>query len=324
MSPASAPSRPPRFSHRIEYLAFRLAAPLLGAWPRVLRAPLARAAALLWYYFVPIRRSLVLASLRRAFPERDAAWRGCTARRCLAHFLRMMVFESLDLMRPHSRAAADLVAGVDGWDHARAAGFGLRGSLVVSAHFGNWEVSVSHFAQEHAVRLAAVAKPMHNPLMEGIVDRSRRAGGWSVIPTRPNPTPRILRALRDGQAVALLADQDARRDGLFVPFLGRLASTPSGPAVLAVRLGLPLLVGLTAREADGRYRVRFFPPLVPDPAAPRQSEIERLTRAHVALLEEAVRERPEQYFWFHNRWRTRPRATDRDRNRDRNRDRGDR
>jgi KDO2-lipid IV(A) lauroyltransferase len=306
VSRSHAPSRSRRFTHRLEYLTFRLAGPLLGACPRALRGVFAWGVALLWYYLIPIRRRLVLDNLRVAFPERDAAWRGRIARRCLVHFMRMMIFEALDLMRPGSRDARDLVAAVEGEEHARAVGLGERGSLVVSAHFGNWEVCISHFAQERGVRVAAVAKPMHNALVEAAVDRGRRAAGWETISTRPNPIPLILRALRDGKAVALLADQDARRDGIFVPFFGRLASTPAGPAVLAVRLKVPLLPVLCRRGEDGLYRVRFYPPLHADPAAPREVEVERLTRAHAAILEEAVREHPEQYFWFHNRWRTRP------------------
>ena len=319
MSRLSRPRRSPRFSHRIEYLAFRLAAPVLGVCPHALRGPFAWAVALLWYYVIPIRRRVVLENLRLAFPDCDAAWRGRTARRCLVHFTRMMVFEALDLMRSgyrvragrptrQARATSDLVAAVEGEEHARAAGLGQRGCLVVSAHFGNWELCISYFAQERGLHPAAVAKPMHNDLMEAVVDASRQRAGWEVISTRTNPIPPILRALRDGKAVALLADQDARREGVFVSFFGRLASTPSGPAVLAVRLKMSLLLVLCRRGEDGRYRVRFYPPLSPDPAAPREAEVERLTQAHVALLEEAVREHPEQYFWFHNRWRTRPRS----------------
>ena len=156
--------------------------------------------------------------------------------------------------------------------------------------------------------MAVLAKPLHNPLIERRVANARKERKYEVIYTRGDDLRSIIRIARQGRPLGFVADQDARRTGLFVDFFGRPASTFQGPAVFAHRLGIPLLFGTCCRTAPrGPFRMRFAPPILPDPKADREQEVARLTRAHVALLEQAIREHPEQYFWFHKRWKTRPR-----------------
>ena len=112
--------------------------------------------------------------------------------------------------------------------------------------------------------------------------------------------------IRSGVSVALVADQDARNRGIFVPFLGRPASTFRGPARLALETGAPLFFGAAIREGDG-YRA------VVEPVSTRRDgpDAERdLTRAWVERLDYRVRLSPEQYFWFHRRWKTIPEVTE--------------
>ncbi|MFO7893228.1 MAG: lysophospholipid acyltransferase family protein [Longimicrobiales bacterium] len=118
-------------------------------------------------------------------------------------------------------------------------------------------------------------------------------------------TKPALKALRAGRAVALLADQDARDRGVFVPFFGRPASTHRGPALLALRSGAPVFMATAVRRPDGRYRIRVRRVPVPDGEDDAERE-ERLTAALAAALESVVREDPAQYLWHHRRWKTRP------------------
>jgi KDO2-lipid IV(A) lauroyltransferase len=112
-------------------------------------------------------------------------------------------------------------------------------------------------------------------------------------------------ALRANRWVAMLADQDARRHGVFVPFFGRSASTPVGPAALALRAGAPIIMGFDRRLPDGRHRLVIEPPLeIENPEA--SDAALRLTAAHTARLEARVREQPPLWFWLHRRWKTSP------------------
>jgi KDO2-lipid IV(A) lauroyltransferase len=118
----------------------------------------------------------------------------------------------------------------------------------------------------------------------------------------------VVRRLRAGGCVAMLGDQDARRDGVFVPFFGRPASTPAGPAWLSLATGAPLVFGTCLRGPDGRYEARLFPPLYPEGDAGDMDAVRALTARHTAMLEAEIRQRPESWFWLHKRWKTKPPA----------------
>ena len=140
--------------------------------------------------------------------------------------------------------------------------------------------------------------------------RERERSGLTAIPA-DRGVRRVYESLRAGRWVALLADQDARRHGVFVPFLGRPASTALGPARIALATGAPILMGFVTREPDGRMVLEVEPPLaIPDPGAPDAAL--RLTALHTARLEAQVRARPEMWFWLHRRWKTAPPAESRD------------
>lgn len=126
-----------------------------------------------------------------------------------------------------------------------------------------------------------------------------------VIP-RGRATREGVRSLRAGRVVAFVADQDAKGAGAFVPFFGRLASTHRGPALLALRTGAPLFVALgMVRTPEGGYRAR-----VEEVEVERGGEVGdvvyRMTAAFTARLEAGVRAAPDQYFWQHRRWKSRP------------------
>jgi KDO2-lipid IV(A) lauroyltransferase len=117
---------------------------------------------------------------------------------------------------------------------------------------------------------------------------------------------RIPRAVREGKAVGLLADQGVK--GLaasYVPFFGRLARTPKGPAVFALRFGIPCVLAVVVRETDGRYRMLFEPVPVTD-TGDREGDTDRIVAAYTAQLERIVRQYPGQYLWHHRRWRRQP------------------
>ena len=109
--------------------------------------------------------------------------------------------------------------------------------------------------------------------------------------------------------VAIVADQDAGRRGVFVDFFGQPASTPPGPAELCVRTGASLVVGYLVRGADGSYAGRFVPPI--EPPAQRRSRrptCARSRRRTPARSKRWIRDHPEQWLWTHRRWKTAPRA----------------
>lgn len=280
---------------------------LLATVPLRLQPLFCRCFSFLWFYLLPIRKRVVLENLMQAFPNENPAWRKKIARGSVAHFLKMMVFETIQVARQGQAAAEDLIAGSEGEEYFDASGIGNKACIMLGGHFGSWEIPLVNLSAKRGIQMASIGKPMHNPLVEKIIINSRKRWNCMNISTRENPTRGIITAFREKRGLAILADQDARRNGIFVPFFGKMAATPDGPATLAYRFKVPILMLFCLRRpSDGRYIMHWEKPLIANPDAPRKEEIKRLTTLHVATLEKWIRKYPDQYFWFHKRWKTQP------------------
>ena len=248
------------------------------------------------------RREVVERQIGEAFPDRSEDWIHDTARACYRHFGR-----EIAAMARLGRAGGvpfleHVKSGEEAFARHREVTRG-RGSIIVTGHVGNWEVAGALLAAA-GLSMAAVVKRQRNPAFdERFLATRRRAGIESIYMQDANT--RIPQALREGKTVALVADQDAGRRGVFVPFMGRPASTFRGPALLALTQRVPLFFGAAVRM-DAGYDTVLEPVDAPPPGEGRQEEY---TRRWVARLEALIRLHPEQYFWFHRRWKTRPAGT---------------
>jgi KDO2-lipid IV(A) lauroyltransferase len=249
-----------------------------------------------------IRRDVARANLALAFPEQTQAWR----ERVLAdHYEELgRVAAEYPRMAELANAPREQVFALWlGEEHVRAALAMGRGMIFLTGHLSNFELAGAVVARTFP--MAFFAKPLSNPGAEEWITAIRRRAGLDVL--QPGAGVRdVIRRLRAGGTVAMLADQDARRDGVFVPFFGKPASTPVGPASFSLMTGAPIVFCTCARATDGRLELRFTPGLVPAGDARDPEAVRALTARHTALLEAAVRERPAQWFWLHKRWKTPP------------------
>ncbi len=288
-----------RVRHRIEYAFLRLAAGCAGWLPERWTEGLGAAAGWVAGNVLLVRRRLVAANLARAFPERSSAWRARVARDSYRHLGRVAaaVF-GLSRLAPGELRARSRVEGGEVLAEAVARG---AGAVLVTGHLGNWEAGGGALACR-GLPLDVVARPQNNPLFDRALARARRRLGMNVI-SRHEPVHALLRALRAGRVVALLADQNAHAGGLAVEFFGRPASTARGAALLSLRSGAPLVLGVALHDpaAAVPYRVVLERISVP-PTGSLARDLESLTRAHVAALERWVRRHPSQYLWQHRRW----------------------
>ena len=192
-----------------------------------------------------------------------------------------------------------------GWeqlDEARSLG---RGVLLVTGHYGNWEIAAATVAAR-GVPIAAIVRRQGNRLVDERLQQLRRNLGVETIYQGQAPA-RVPRILRANGVVGIVGDQDARRSGVFVPFFGRPASTHRGPALFALRLGAPVF-SCIARRVEGpdvRYEVRGER-VEYERTGDLDRDVHALTAELALRLERVVRAAPEQYFWFHKRWKTRP------------------
>ncbi len=178
-----------------------------------------------------------------------------------------------------------------------------KGTLIITAHYGNWEIAARYLTQCKGYVLNVVARDADDSATTLLVNRIREQGGYRVFP-RGQAVRAVLQALKRNELVALLPDQNA--GDVFVPFFGRLAGTVAGPALLALRSGAPILPVFCTRQPDNTYLFEMLPPFVVQPSGDKERDVTE-TMAHItALIEQQVRKHPSQWLWLHNRWKTRP------------------
>jgi KDO2-lipid IV(A) lauroyltransferase len=296
----------PSAAHRAEYYALRGLIAGLDSLSWKAATQLGARVGALGYRPFGVRRDLVEKQIAGAFPDLSTEEVRRIARGSYEHFGRMVV-ETARLPTLGPGAVHDLFEGVEGWEaieEARALG---RGVIMVAGHLGNWELGGAYIAAR-GVPVDAVVRRMANPLFDRYLTRTRERFGISVV-YDADAVRRTPRALRDNHGVAFLFDQGVK--GLastFVPFFGRPAKTPRGPAVFALRFGVPVVFGVALRQPDGRYRLSFERIPVADTGA-RDRDVDDLVARYTATLERWVRKAPEQYFWHHRRWRRQPEGT---------------
>lgn len=239
-----------------------------------------------------------------AFPGRDAGWIERTARATFRHSGRMALWT----LAVNRRPPADLRRGmvVVGAEHLRALARACRrgeGTFVFTGHLGNWELLVRVFAT--VIPTTVIARRLRHPLADALVQAGRAQGGAEVVYQDDDPRA-VLRALRAGRAVGTLFDQDVPSlAGTFVPWFGRLANTPSGPAALALLARVPVQAIYCYRQA-GRWVLHIGPRTLPARGGDRSAAITALTAQQTGYLEALVRRFPSQWVWWHKRWRIRP------------------
>ncbi|MEJ5298569.1 MAG: lysophospholipid acyltransferase family protein [Armatimonadota bacterium] len=249
-------------------------------------------------------REVALRNLQSVFgAERSAAEIRDLARSVFEHFGRVAL-EFFWLQRVRPERLKELVEFPEELqDSLREVMNRGRGAILITAHFGNWEL-LGRVMAARGYPLSVVARDSDDPTQAGFVNSIRAQGGLGII-SRGEPVGRMLEVLRRNEFLAILPDQNTIRDPLFVPFFGRLASVAPGVALLAIRSGSPILPGFATRTAAG-WRVDSYPEVPVPQSGPLKDRILEVSAAYTAIIEQHIRRYPEQWLWFHDRWRRRP------------------
>jgi KDO2-lipid IV(A) lauroyltransferase len=193
---------------------------------------------------------------------------------------------------------------IDGLENFQAAHEQGNGVLVVTAHLGNWEL-LSVLTKPIGLPVNIVYRPLDFKPLDHFFEAIRSRFGAKLIPSR-NALLRILKVLKRGEVVAMLLDQNVDYyDGVWVDFFGRPACTSKAMATIAQRTGAPVLPVFNYREGDG-FRIvvgEILPPVV---TGDRRSDTEANTARYTQVIEEGIRRKPDQWFWVHRRWKTKP------------------
>ncbi len=288
-----------RARHLLEYVIVQTVALIVQILPldvvRTVGAQLGEV-----FYRAGYRRKVTLDNLRHAFPDLPDTSLRSFALNAYRSF-GVTFFEILWLPQATQRSTETIVHCENTDELRKIAGEG-KGVLLLTAHFGNWEMLAHSLRFVFGKPIGVVAKEQANPYVDAAINRRRELCENYVI-TMNKAVREVLRALKSGGIVGMLADQTAAKESIAVPFFGREVPTYQGPALFALRTRAPLLLGFAVRQPDGTYRTRFDRvPMEDLPDASPENVLE-LTRRHVALTERAIRQHPEQWMWMHRRWK---------------------
>jgi Kdo2-lipid IVA lauroyltransferase/acyltransferase len=287
-------------AHRAEYAALRGAVAAMERLSFRAAGTFGERVGGFGYAPLGIRRDVVERQIAAALPDKDAAEVERIARAAYGHLGRTSI-ETAVLPSYSRTQIIGMFEEVNGWSIVEERLARGKGLILVGGHLGNWELGGAYIAAR-GTKLDVVARHMANPLFDGYLTRTREQIGMSVVHDE-EAVRRVPRSLRAGRAVAFLVDQGAvGLASTFVPFFGRFAKTPRGPAVFALRLGTPVVFGVALRRPSGRYQLTFEPVDATE-TGDREADVDRIVAEYTLTLERWVRRAPEQYFWHHRRWK---------------------
>jgi Kdo2-lipid IVA lauroyltransferase/acyltransferase len=243
-------------------------------------------------------------NLRIAFPELGDRERGRIKRDVFRNLGRLL--GEVSQFPRFNRRNIESVVGYVGLENYLNAVRQGRGVILLTGHIGAWELSVfAHSIYGHP--MSFLKRNVDNPLVERLADGYRSRFGNRGI-DKKNSVREILKTLKSGGVVGILADLNAsREEGVFVDFFGIPACTTAGVATLALRTGAVVLPGyLIWDEAARIHRLHFEPPLETIDTGNQKEDVIANTQRYAAALETIVRRHPGQWLWIHRRWRTRP------------------
>lgn len=301
---AAAPAKKPMLlQFYFEYALLRIVGTLVRPFSLARASNVGAAVGGLAWRPLKIRADRVERAVRACFPEFSPE-RVRQVARASYRALGRIAMEIIWLSRATKQDLLDYFDAPVGWEHVEAALASGNGAIIVMGHFGNWELGAAYLAAR-GVPTDAVAMHMANPLSDGFITRTRTRLGLHVV-FDEQAVRRIPKALKEGRAIVLVSDQGAK--GLaatYVPFFGRPAKTPRGAAVFARRYDLPIVFVAAVRQPDNRYRLHATPVPVAS-SGDKERDVEETVRNYTRVIEDYVKQYPEQYFWQHRRWKRQP------------------
>ena len=247
----------------------------------------------IFYHYIPKRKNLALKNLSIAFPNHPAEWIEKTLKNCYK-FLTFNFIQFLTFPQSTKNVIIEVI-GQDLLDEALNKG---RGVILISAHFGTWEI-LGHWLGVNNYPLRGVAQRQTNRGANKFFEEKRQLSGIKHV-YRKVGFDRLYNILDENKILGLVSDQDAKSKGIFVNFFNRQASTHTGAAKFHLNTGAPMIFGLCIQTDFQKYKIELIS------VSGSEKNVENITQEFTSILENIIRKHPEQNFWFHNRWKTIP------------------
>ena len=284
----------------IEYIIFLLFSELF----QVLGIKIARKCsfiiALIFYYIIPIRKNTVLENLKNAFPEYDSkkikkvafgSYKSFAI--ALTEILCLPKMNDSDIKRQVEYEDMNLI---------REKYEENKGVILLSAHFGNWEYIALSAAVQLDIPFTVIVKSQRNPYVTNWMNNVRTKWNNKIVSLGIS-IRQVYETLKDKQVIAMVADQRGPVESVKVNFFGRSVSVHTGPAILALKTGAPILYGIAVRQDDYVYKAKIVEISTKDLSGSLEEKIREVSQRHMSHLEAYIRRFPDQWLWMHKRWK---------------------
>ena len=299
-------SKKSTFLINFEFFFFRLAMNVVKILPLWLCFKIAELGGRLFFIFDIRHRNRTIQHLLHAGIVKTEAEAVALTRRNFIHFAKvgLEIFKCRQLMKRKNIAK---ILTISGSEQSKKLFFSTTGkseqTIVICAHFGNWEAAGQAITITSGIPLLSVMRPFDNPKIGDYIN-SRREGHTHEVVAKKGAIRPLLVALKKGSSVAIMADQNAgEKEGVVVDFFGHPASTHTSPALLHLKTGVPILV-LMPRRVNDKFNFEFIlsDPIVHKPTEDKEKDIREITQKFTSEIEKSVRLYPEQWLWAHRRW----------------------
>jgi KDO2-lipid IV(A) lauroyltransferase len=249
-------------------------------------------------------RKVALRNLRAAYSlEMTDREIKSIARRVFKHFTTAALEFFYLLSQTPERI--DAMIDLQGREHIDSALERGNGCIILTAHYGNWEL-LARKSVLMGYKVNVIARDSDDPGMTGIATHIRETAGYRVF-DRDQPIIGAFRCLKNNEILGILPDQN-ESGGVFVDFFSRPVATATGPAVLSLRSGAPIVPVFAPRSTDGGYKATAYPAIEFAPTGDWEKDILDLTALVTRAIEREVRANPSQWLWLHDRWKKTPEA----------------
>ena len=254
------------------------------------------------FWFAATERCRACEQLRRSLNISDNRRATVIAKRCFENLGKNVV----EFLRFPGMDAAQLqrIVIFEGASHIEAALARGKGAIILTGHFGNWELLAASISAQVAP-LTPIVRELRSARLNTLVSSYRAQAGYATI-DRDTGLRSALRCLKRNQLLGIVADVDTKVKGVFVDFFGKPAYTPYSPVAIALKTGAAILPSFIIRQPDGTHRAIIEPPLALERAAVNEEELVVNTQKFTKIIEGYIRRYPEQWVWMHERWKTCP------------------
>lgn len=292
-----------KIKFRIEYILFRIFIICVKISPLSFKFFFKKTTIFIFRFAGKRYEKLVNSNITIAFPEINKTEKEILKNKIYKHFASVLV----DIVYLFGGKDPEKVVGkirVEGLESIKNVLKKGKGAVLFSAHFGNWELIPYILNKKTGVRLNSIARKMDNPLTEKIVKKFRNLMGSEIV-YKDGSLRKMLRIFNSNGIIYLLVDQNTiTREGVPVSFFGREVIAVTTIAQLSLKKGVPVIPLFLTYENDGKV-LRIGNELDFEKSGDYDRDILKLTQNTMSMIEENIKKRPEQWFWFHDRWRRR-------------------